>query len=467
MNRQPKFIQTIAICGLLAATLSVSLNVGLTQTVAHASPNAKPLAAITATPAKKAVELLPQPKSGFPQGIAPERARVDLIKPTFTNPGTITNALLPFTQVDQIVQVGQKDGLPHRTELTLLPTGKTSNWLGHETNVRALQFVAYLDGRILETAVDYVAQADDGAVWYFGEDVNNYTDGKIANTAGTWQAGKDVPPAMIMPANPKIGNAYRIENIPGLVFEEATVKAINQTIEGPRGLLSGVMFVEQIGLDGKSTVKAFAPGYGEFLAHSEDAAVALPTDATKAPMPTELKILLTEAMNLMMAPDPKNWQTISTTLQTMTDAWDAYSASKTSEKLQLLNSQFERAFNNLIEGSKEFDIKNIHHAAFDVAVAVIDLQMPYRSVAESDLTRLTLWANRIQGDSLEGTASDVAGDFVVVELIVNRNAHHLDAAKVKELQALIATLRKAANGKDGVTQEALVKLIATLKMNTP
>ena len=43
------------------------------------------------------------------------------------------------------------------------------------------QFVAYGDGRVLEVARDYYAQADDGSVWYFGEDVDNYEDGVVVD----------------------------------------------------------------------------------------------------------------------------------------------------------------------------------------------------------------------------------------------------------------------------------------------
>jgi hypothetical protein len=53
-----------------------------------------------------------------------------------------------------------------------------------------------LDGRNEEVALDFYAQADDGSVWYFGEDVYNYRDGVVVSTDGTWLAGKEGPAAM-------------------------------------------------------------------------------------------------------------------------------------------------------------------------------------------------------------------------------------------------------------------------------
>lgn len=75
-------------------------------------------------------------------------------------------------------------------------------WIpGQFVRVLVSQYVAYLDGRIEEVALDFYAQADDGSVW-FGEDVFNYDGGAVADLSGTWLAGKAGPAAMIMPADP-------------------------------------------------------------------------------------------------------------------------------------------------------------------------------------------------------------------------------------------------------------------------
>ena len=120
-------------------------------------------------------------------------------------------------------------------------------------------------GGIHEVAYDLYAQADDGSVWYFGEDVFNFADGVIVDTHGTWHAGKDGPAAMIMPAEPKVGDVYRPENIPGLVFEEVTVKAVDQTLDGPLGPVEGGLARPASSTLTKREKKTFAPGYGEFF----------------------------------------------------------------------------------------------------------------------------------------------------------------------------------------------------------
>jgi len=145
---------------------------------------------------------------------APDSARVDLGEPTFSDPTSITNPLFPISELTQVVQVGTEGDVALRHEITLLPETKTIDWNGQQVETVASQFVAYGDAACLEVATDFFAQADDGAVWYFGEDVANYVDGVLDNHDGTWVAGEDGPPGMIMPGDPQVGDVYRPENIP-------------------------------------------------------------------------------------------------------------------------------------------------------------------------------------------------------------------------------------------------------------
>ena len=64
---------------------------------------------------------------------------------------------------------------------------------GDQVETLESQYVAFLDGRLHEVALDWYAQDDGGAVWYFGEDVFNYEDGAVADTGGTWLAGARRP----------------------------------------------------------------------------------------------------------------------------------------------------------------------------------------------------------------------------------------------------------------------------------
>jgi hypothetical protein len=123
--------------------------------------------------------------------LAPRSMRVDLVAPPFSNPTEVTNPLFPISNLSSAILSGRVDGKPFKTETTLLPWTRILQWPdGHRTEALVSQYVAYLGGRIKEVALDFYAQADDGSVWYLGEDVFNYEDGVIVDTAGTWHAGE-------------------------------------------------------------------------------------------------------------------------------------------------------------------------------------------------------------------------------------------------------------------------------------
>lgn len=171
-----------------------------------ASPEAVPS---TATPSKTSPSAnspatIPQPSVPGDLPLAPEGERIDTGMPTFSDPTNITDPLFPVSQQESVLLLGHVDDQPFRTEVTLLPETRIIGWQGQQIEVVVSQYNAFLGGRINEVAFDLYAQADDGSVWYFGEDVFDFRDGAIVVTEGTWLAGRDGPAAMIMPADPRL-----------------------------------------------------------------------------------------------------------------------------------------------------------------------------------------------------------------------------------------------------------------------
>jgi len=215
-----------------------------------------------ATATGATVTTIPQPAVGAHIPVAPESERVDLTMPTFSDPTNITNPLFPVSLQESVLMLGHVEGKPFRTEVTLLPETRIIEWEGQRVETLVSQYNAFLDGRIEEVAYDYYAQADDGSVWYFGEDVFDFRAGAIVVTEGTWLAGRDGPAAMIMPADPQVGDVYRTENAPGFVFEEVTVRSADETLDGPLGPIQGGMLADELHSDGKTEQKVFAPATG-------------------------------------------------------------------------------------------------------------------------------------------------------------------------------------------------------------
>ena len=72
--------------------------------------------------------------------------------------------------------------------------------------------VVTLDDVVIEDTIDWVAQDVNGDVWYFGEIVQNYEDGLLANLDGSFETGKNnAKPGFWMRGKPKRGMVYRQE----------------------------------------------------------------------------------------------------------------------------------------------------------------------------------------------------------------------------------------------------------------
>jgi hypothetical protein len=394
-------------------------------------------------------ETIPQPALEDPR-IAPANRRVDLASPTFSEPTSVSNTLFPVARQESVLLLGRVDGQPFRTEVTLLPETRFIEWQGRPVETLVSQYVAFLGGRIHEVAYDFYAQDDEGAVWYFGEDVFNFEDGVITDTHGTWLAGKDGPAAMIMPADPEVGDVYRPENIPGLVFEEVTVKAVNRTLDGPLGPVEGGLAIEELHLlDNTRERKTFGPGYGEFLTGGggdvEALALAVPTDALSGPTPSALLALERSAKAVFAAADAKDWQLAKTQVRRMTSAWRTV---RTGEVPDRLGPQMSRALAQLADGVERRNARQARQAAVDVARWSLDLQLRHRPVAEIDLARLDLWAAQMQIDAAAGDSGAVKGDFFSIDYVRDRIHQSLRPADLRELNTQLEELNGAVGDED-------------------
>lgn len=79
-------------------------------------------------------------------------------------------------------------------------------------------------------------------VFYFGEDVDIYENGKVVKHTGEWRAGSDNAKAgMMMPGRPTVGLRYYQEVAPGVAMDRAEVISLNETLQTPAGTFSEVL----------------------------------------------------------------------------------------------------------------------------------------------------------------------------------------------------------------------------------
>ena len=139
----------------------------------------------------------------------PSRAAIDPAR--FTT--TIDNPWLPLVPGTTRVYIGRRDGKSATNTVTV--TANTKRIVGVDTVI--VEDKGYLAGRLAESTLDYYAQDDAGAVWYFGEDTAEYDrHGRVVSTEGTWLTGRGgAQPGIIMAAEPVVGKRIRQEYLRG------------------------------------------------------------------------------------------------------------------------------------------------------------------------------------------------------------------------------------------------------------
>jgi hypothetical protein len=344
-----------------------------------------------ATTASTTTEAATPPASTASTTTSPREGRViddiDLGPDDFSDPTAITNELFPVSEVPFLVMLGEDEGEPLRVEVTLLPETKTIDWEGGSTETVVSQFVAITDGELVEVAVDWFAQDDDGNVWYFGEDVENFEAGEVVDTDGSWIAGDDGPPGMIMPADPQVGDIYHPENIPGFVFEEDVVLATDETVDGPSGSINGVLLVEERLMDGDVETKYWAPGYGEFRAiHPgvEDVVVvfALPNDAQPEPVPSSLGAVQGAAHEAFDLALEGAWDALGDSLATIDEGWTDYGVDDRPVVPEQFVEAVEEARDELAQAIEDEDGEAAAEAAVALELATLDVVLTHGSLAD-------------------------------------------------------------------------------------
>lgn len=122
----------------------------------------------------------------------------------------------------------------------------------------------YESGELAEISYNYFAQDAAGNVWYFGEDVDEYEDGRVVGHGGAWLVGRNAhEPCLIMPAEPTLGLRFKPENSPPDAEEFDEVCALDATLSVPAGEFRGLVVIREADAPGKwKERKYYAAGVG-------------------------------------------------------------------------------------------------------------------------------------------------------------------------------------------------------------
>jgi hypothetical protein len=187
--------------------------------------------------------------------------------PAFGSDSTrITNPWLPISKYHRCVLAGNDQGQQLRIVRTLQSRTQPVTFGGQTVNAAVVDdhVTDVAAGQVIEKTVDYFAQDDAGNVYYFGEDVNEYKHGKLVSHEGQWRLGRDTQtPGLLMPANPKPGNPFKSEDVPGITHETDHVVSTRTSLQiGGRTYRNVMKVRENAGPPPEVEYKQYSKGVG-------------------------------------------------------------------------------------------------------------------------------------------------------------------------------------------------------------
>ena len=203
----------------------------------------------------------------LPQG----SERVELDPADFTT--RIDNPYWPMRRGSRWVY-SETDTAGSRGRIVVTVTDRTK-LIANGVRARVVRDVVTEDGQPVEITDDWYAQDKRGNVWYLGESVRNYENGKLKDRDGSFEAGVDGAQAgVVMPARPVPGLAYRQEYYKGEAEDRAAVVSVGEEqVEVPHGYFNkGVLMTRDlVPTDPKvQELKFYARGVGPLLSVHTD-----------------------------------------------------------------------------------------------------------------------------------------------------------------------------------------------------
>jgi hypothetical protein len=145
--------------------------------------------------------------------------------------------------------------------LTILPEKKTVDGVA----CGVLEERETKDGQLIEISRNYFAtDRNTGDVYYFGEDVDNYQDGKIISHDSSWLAGENGAKfGLMIPAKARVGDKFFQEIAPKVALDAVEVVSVDETVKTPAGAFQHCVHLrETTPLDPDVSHKYYARGVG-------------------------------------------------------------------------------------------------------------------------------------------------------------------------------------------------------------
>jgi hypothetical protein len=131
---------------------------------------------------------------------------------------------------------------------------------------RVVEEREFKDGKLVEVSRNFFAlNSADNGVYYFGEEVDIYKNGKITGHEGAWESGKDGAKfGLMVPGTPVVGACYYQEIAPEVAMDRAEIVSVTESLKTPAGEYRNCLKTEETTpLEPREKeYKIYAPGIG-------------------------------------------------------------------------------------------------------------------------------------------------------------------------------------------------------------
>jgi hypothetical protein len=148
------------------------------------------------------------------------------------------------------------------TRLTVTVLNETETVDGVDT--RVVEERETVKGQPIEVSRNFFAiSRRTRDVFYFGEDVDMYKNGKVVSHEGAWRSGvAGARFGLFMPGTPARGAKFYQEIAPGVAMDRAAIVSLSETLRVPAGSYTNVLKTEE--------TTPLEPGVREYKYYAKD-----------------------------------------------------------------------------------------------------------------------------------------------------------------------------------------------------
>jgi hypothetical protein len=162
----------------------------------------------------------------------------------------------------QLTLEGKDDGKTVRLVVTVLDETKLVGGI----EARVVEERESENGALVEVSRNFMAiHRTTRDIYYLGEEVDIYKNGKIVDHEGAWLHGsKGATLGLLVPAAPVVGRRYYQEVAPGVAMDRAEVVSLSERLTTPAGTFEKCLKTQETTPlePGDTEHKLYAPGVG-------------------------------------------------------------------------------------------------------------------------------------------------------------------------------------------------------------